>query len=101
MFDERADAAFVLEHVVLVVALVVELDLDARIEERQLAQSLGEDVVMEFGVGEDRRARMEAHRSSTAARRSHNLKWITRLAEGVFLAVFETVAINRQRQMIG
>ena len=45
--DERDDAAFVVELVALAVALVVERDEDAAVQERQLAQPLREDVEAE------------------------------------------------------
>src|ERR1044072_198673 len=98
MLDERTDAALVLEYVVLAVALFEKLDLEARIEERELAKAFGQDVVMELGVRECRRARVEANGRAAAGRRTDDLERIARLAERVFLAMLETVAINRQRQ---
>ena len=53
VLDERDDAALVVELVALAVALVVERDDDAAVEERQLAQPLGEDVEAEDGRLED------------------------------------------------
>jgi hypothetical protein len=51
VLDEAADAAFVLEHVVLAIrALIDQFDLDAGVEEGQFAQALGQDVVVEFDV---------------------------------------------------
>ena len=61
MLDERLQTTFVLEHVAFVVALVDQFDADAGVEERQLAQTFGENVVIERDVGEDRRARFETH----------------------------------------
>jgi hypothetical protein len=81
-------------------ALVGKLDLDARIEERQLTQALGQNVVVKLGVGEYRRARMEADGRAAPARRADDLQRILRLAELVFLAMLVAVAIDRQRQMI-
>jgi hypothetical protein len=51
--DEALDAAGEGEVVLLRVALVDEADLDAVVQERELAQALGEDVVVEVDVGED------------------------------------------------
>ena len=61
VFDELLQPALVLEHVALGFALVDELDAHAGIQERQLAQSLGENFVVEGDVREDRRAGLEAH----------------------------------------
>ena len=55
--DERDDAAFVVELVALAVALVVERDDDAAVQERELAQALGERVEAEDGRLEDLRCR--------------------------------------------
>ena len=44
VLDEGANAALVLEAVLLVVALVGEGDEDAPVEEAELAEALGEDV---------------------------------------------------------
>ena len=51
--DEALDAAGEGEVVVLVVALVDQADADAVVQEAQLAQALGEDVVVEVDVRED------------------------------------------------
>ena len=61
VFHELLQAALVLEHVGLGFALIDELDAHAGIQERQLAQSLGEDFVVERDVREDGRAGLEAH----------------------------------------
>ena len=49
--DELADAALVLEALLLAfAALVGELDDEARVQERELAQTAGQDVVAVFGA---------------------------------------------------
>ena len=100
MLDERANSALVFEHVVLVRALVEQFDLDARVEEGQLTQALGEDVVMEFGVGENFRTRVEAHRGAASRRRSDLLQRIQRFAETIFLLMLVAFAVDRQAQMV-
>src|SRR5258706_16215481 len=60
MSDERFQAAFVLKHFSLLVALVVQLDADARVEKRQFAQTFRERVVVEGDVSENQRAGLEA-----------------------------------------
>ena len=45
-FTNALQPAFVLEHVALVLALIDELDAHAGIQERQLAQALGQDFVV-------------------------------------------------------
>ncbi len=57
VLDEALDAAGEREVLALAVALVDELDLDAVIQERKLAQAAGEDVVVELDVVERRRCR--------------------------------------------
>ncbi len=62
VLDEGFDAAFVVVVIALIVALVLKADRDAGVQERQLAQTLGENVVFEAGdVGKGFMARPEAH----------------------------------------
>ena len=83
--DEFLDAALVVEDLVLVVALVDELDADAGIEERQLAEPLGQHVVVEVDVGEDLGARLEANRRAALRRRPNDGQRRLRLAKTIFL----------------
>ena len=53
ILDEGLQAAFVLEDFRARFALIVELDAHAGVQERQLAQALGENVEMELDVRED------------------------------------------------
>ena len=57
--DELADAAFVEELVALAVALVVDRDRDAGVEERELAQPLRQRLEAELGGLEDRGVGLE------------------------------------------
>ena len=59
VLDERDDAAVVVEAVVLAVALVVERDSDAGVEERELAQALRQRVEAEVRRLEDLRVGLE------------------------------------------
>src|SRR5207342_3122057 len=102
MLDEGADAALVLEDVALAfTTLVDKRDLDARVEEAQLAQALGEDVVMEFDVGEYLDRRLEAEQGAALARILEALEWVQRLTQRVFLTVMAAVAPDIQPQVLG
>ena len=59
VLHERDDAAFVLELVALPVALIVDRDEDAAVQEGELAQPLRERVEAVFGRLEDLRVRLE------------------------------------------
>src|SRR5262249_59601435 len=59
--DEGDDAALVEELVRLAVALVLDRDPDAAVQERQLAEPLREDVEAEVDVLEDERVGLEGH----------------------------------------
>jgi len=58
-FDERQDAAFVVERFAVAGAMVAEVDLDAAVQERQLLEPLIKSVVLEIGVGEYLRVGLE------------------------------------------
>ena len=72
--DERDDAAFVVELVALAVALVVERDDDAAVEEGELAQPLGQRVEAEVGRLEDRGVRLERDLRAAALGRAGHLE---------------------------
>ena len=59
VLDEALDATGVREVLGLAVALVGKLDLDAIVQKRQLADALGEDLVVKFDARERRRRRHE------------------------------------------
>ena len=85
-----------LEHFGLLLALVDELDAHTGIQERQLAQALGEHVVMELDVGEDLRARLEADRGAALLRVADRRERRLRLAQVIFLPVQLAVAADGQ-----
>ena len=90
-----------LEDVGLVLALVHQLDAHTRVQERQLAQPLGQDLVVELDVREDPRARLEANDGSTLLGVTHDRERGRRLAEVVLLAVNLPVAGNGELEVVG
>jgi hypothetical protein len=74
VLDERDDAAFVVELVALAVALVVERDRDAAVQERELAQPLRERVEAELGGLEDLRVGLERDLGAALLRRAGDLE---------------------------
>ena len=72
--DELADAPFVQETVVLAVALVVDHDRHAGIQERQLTQALRQGLEAEFGDLEDRGVRLERDFRAALLRRAGHLE---------------------------
>ena len=61
VFNECAQAAFVLEELFLAAALVLQQDADTRVQERQLADTLGENVPAEVNVLEGFSRRLEVN----------------------------------------
>ena len=100
MFDERLDPARELKDVMAILALVGELDPDARIQERQLTKTLRQRVVVEVDVREDRRARLEADRCSGSVCLSDHSQGCHRVAEMIGLLVKLAVAMNRENQRL-
>ncbi len=70
VLDERVDAALVQELVALAVALVVDRDRDAGVEERQLAQALRQRVEAELDGLEDLRVGLEGDLGAALLRRA-------------------------------
>ena len=101
MRDERLEPAVVLEHIGLVLALIDQLDADPGIEKGQLAQALGQRVVVELDVREDLRGGLEADRRAALARCARNRQRRRRLPQMVLLAVDVTVTANRKLQVVG
>jgi hypothetical protein len=88
MLDEaRMPPAYSNTSLLAIRALVAELDAHAGIEERQLAQALGQDVVMELDIGEISVDWLETHRRAAAGRRPHHLERELRFAQVIFLLV--------------
>src|SRR4051812_2370029 len=92
MLDERDDAAVVLELVALAVALVVDGDEDAAVEERELAQPLRQRVEAVFGGLEDLRIGLERHLRSAPLRGAGHLERLHRGPALVALLIHLAVA---------
>jgi hypothetical protein len=73
-FHERTDATAELEQLLLAVALIDQLDANAIVQEGQLAQALGQDVVVELDVSEHLGAGAEVHLGAATLRRSDFLQ---------------------------
>ncbi len=59
VFDERAQAAFVLEELFLTTTFILQQNANAGVEERQLSDTLGQDVPAEVNVLEGFSRRLE------------------------------------------
>ncbi len=100
VLHERLQPAGMGKDVRLVLALVDELDAHAGIEERQLAQPLGEDLVVELDVGEDPRARPEADDRAAIVPVADDRERRGGLAEVVLLAMELALAGDAELQVI-
>src|ERR1700722_15089670 len=100
MIDERFYSAFELEDVALADTFVPQLYLDAAIEQRKFAQTLGEDVVMKLDIRKHFGAWQETDGCSALLRGLESAQRIKRLTEMVFLLVLMTVAVDGQPQVI-
>src|SRR5207248_8778201 len=76
-------------------ALVDELDANAGVQERELAQPFREDVVVELDVGEDLRARPEADDRTAIWRLADRGERRRGLAEVIFLADRKSVVLGK------
>src|SRR4029450_7231161 len=97
---ERADAAVVLESVLLVVALVLERDQDPAVQERQLAQALRKRVEAECGGLEDLGVGLERDLGAAAVGGPGLLQAALRQAARVRLPVQLAVAPDLARQLV-
>ena len=100
VFHELLQPALVLEHIGLGFALVDELDAYAGIQERQLAQSLGEDLVVEGDVREDGRTRLEAHHRALLGGVAGDGQRRDRVTQAEFHLVGFAVAIDGEPQVV-
>ena len=101
VLHERDDAALVAELVMLLAALVADLDLHAAVEERQFAQSLRERVEVHLGNGEDLRVRFERDQRAATRRFFAFDDLRRRNAALVALAPDESVAMNLELEPLG
>ena len=96
MLDEGGDAALVLEHVLLAAALVQQLDAHPGVEEGQLPQAFGQDVVLEHEIAEYLGAGLEPDVGAGGAGLPRRLERLLRHPEAVSLVVDLAVAPDRE-----
>ena len=91
VLDEFGDAARVMEFRLLVTPLVLQPDGQAFIQKRQLAQALGESVVIEFNGVENLGVRHESNFRATPLGLAFALEWIQWLP--ALVGLFPGVAV--------
>ena len=101
VLDEGRDAAVVLELVLLAVALVVNRDEDAGVEERQFAQALRQRVEAVLDRFENLRVRPERHLRAATLRRSRHFEIGERMAALVTLLVDLAVPPDLEVEPLG
>ena len=100
VFNERLDATFVAEMRLTAVTLIHQTDGNTGVEEGELAQALGQDLVVEQGIAENGRARPEANFGTGAGAVANLLErrlWLTQM---IGLLVDVTVTTNGQQQLV-
>src|SRR5690606_2005444 len=100
-FNEGAHTALITESNLLAAALVLEVDLDARVEERQFAQTAHQDVVMEQDIGEGFRRRLEGHFGAGGIGIPNHRERCLRHTVAIDLLVNLAVTPNGQFQLFG
>ena len=102
VFDERPQTTGVLKHVGSVLPLIDEFDAHAGVQKRQLAQTLGEHVVVKLNVGEDLGAGPKADDRAALGtvpgqrQRSHGHSEVVHLAIHLALPADGELQIGRQ-----
>src|SRR5581483_7774273 len=96
VLDELADAAGVVEGDLLLVPLVLDLDPEALVQERELAEPVGQDVEREGRDLEDLGIRLEPDRGAALGRLLAGLQLALRLAAVVPLRVEAAVPPDLQ-----
>src|SRR3990170_2461807 len=99
--DKGLDTALVFEHIFLAVALVNQSDPHAGVEERKLAQALGQNVVTECDVREDLRARFKAHIGAGFPTLPDLGQRLLRLPQEILLIVNLAAPPDREFQALG
>src|SRR5581483_5469876 len=90
----------VLEDIGLVLALVDQLNADARVEEGQLTQTLRQYLVVELDIGEGLCAGLEANHRTALGSLTRKRQGSDRLAVPVLLFVHLAVAVNGELQIL-
>ena len=101
VLDELADAPRVVERDLLLVPLVLQLDLEPLVEERELPEPVREDVEAERRDLEDLRVRLEPDRRPALRRLLAGLEVALGLAAVVALRVEAPVAANLDLEPFG
>ncbi|MNQ06875.1 hypothetical protein D3C85_196410 [compost metagenome] len=101
VFDEALHAAGKGKVLFLALALVDQADLHAVVQERELAQALGEDLVVVFDIVEDQRVGQEAHFGAALVGRAGHCQGRDALALAEFHLVHFAVAADGQAQPFG
>ncbi len=100
IFHKGLQAAGVLEHVGLVLPLIDQIDADAGVQERQLPQALGENLVVELDVRENLPAGPEAKRRAALLGVPHRGHGGLRLTQMVFLTVDLAIAADGEQKVV-
>ena len=100
VFHKRLNTTFVLKVILLVVTLVEQMNRHARVQERQLTQTLSQDLVLEFDIGEDGWAGPETHLSTGGIGITDHRQRRYRLTQMVFLGVHFAFTADHQLQLI-
>ena len=101
MLHEGLQAAFVCEHVGLVLALIDQLDAHARIQKRQLTQPLGQRLVVELDlvkIWAEGRKRMVVPRSVVVPDHGQGRHGLTQV---ILLPMHLAIAAHRDQQIVG
>ena len=101
MLDEGADPSSVLEDVLLARTFIEQLDPYTRIEERQLAKSLGEDVVVKCDIREGIGARTKVNDGTAPCCLPYDLQFGFGITVAINLPVSTTVAMNGELEALG
>ena len=101
MLDEGANPSSVLEDVLLARTFIEQLDPYTRIEERQLAKSLGENVVVKFDIGEGIGARTKVNDGTAPCRLPSDFQFGFGIAVTINLPESTTVAMNGELEALG
>src|SRR5699024_9153968 len=101
VLDEGLNAAVIQKDFLAILALVVQLDAHAGIEESQLAKPVGKRFEAKLDIRKYRRAGKKIDGGAGTPRLADFMQRRLRLATFVNLLILLAVAINAQRQHIG
>ena len=100
ILNEGTDTTLVVEMLLPIVPLIFQTDGNTRVEEGELAQTLGQDFVVELGIREDGRARPETNFSTRLVRVTDLLERCNRITQIIGLLVDMTLTTNGQQQLV-